>query len=915
MGGKNRNMDIIKDYSKDSKFDELGLRRLKDSYMTPDEQSPQDRYAKIASKFASNPEHAQRLYEYFSNHWWSNSTPILSYGRSKKGLPISCFLSNNEDSAHGLTDTLTETAWLSMSGGGVGIAMNIRSADDKSVGVMPHMKIYDAHCLAYKQGSTRRGSYAIYLDIDHPDILQFIDMRKPTGDQNLRAMNLHHGVNLTDKFMQLIERCMNEPDVDDTWELKNPNSKEVIKTVSAKMLWQRLLETRLQTGEPYLHFIDTANNAMPSWLKDLGLKINGSNLCVAPETLLLTRDGYFPIHFLENQLVEVWNGKDFSETVVRKTGFNEKVVTVKTSAGMELTCTPEHKFYVVEGYNKARPIQKTTKELSVGDKLLKTSYPILNGEKELAYAYENGFYSGDGCEVSGKQRIYLYHEKRMLVDRVKGICENWHVQENQNREYGHTTLLEDKYFVPLDGYSVKSKVAWLSGYLDADGTVCTTLNDETQNLQMLSVDREFLSRIQLMLQTLGVYSMLTAGCEAGVRMMPKNDGSGELGEYDCQESFRLLIGNTGLLVLRELGLDCGRLVFNDHIPNRECSAYVKVTEVVDEGRTCDTYCVNEPVRNMAVFNGLLTGQCIEIELPTNKDRTAVCCLGSINLDYWDEYKDNYQFFRDVLEMLDNVLTVFIADAPPELHRAVLSASRERSVGVGVLGFHSYLQSKNIPFDNPMAFGLNLSIFKTMQENFERANRELAVERGEAPDAVGTGYRLSHTMAVAPTATSSIIMGNTSPSIEPFKANAYRQDTLSGSYLNKNKHLVRIIDELYGEEADEVWKSIIAHDGSVQHLDKLDDWTKEVFKTAIEISQQAIVELAGQRAPFIDQGQSINLFLPPSADIKYLSDIHYLAWKRGLKGLYYLRSEKVKTFDKVSQKVERVVIDECVACGS
>lgn len=570
--------------SRDSLFDKLGLTRLKDSYMTEDETSPQERYAKVATKFASNPEHAQRLYDYASKHWLSFSTPILAYGRSRRGLPISCFLSTNQDTAKGLTDTLTETAWLSMSGGGVGVAMNTRAADEISVGVMPHMKVYDAHCLAYKQGSTRRGSYAMYLDIDHPDIVQFIEMRKPTGDQNIRAMNLHHGVNLSDKFMQLVEKCMRDPDADDTWELRNPGKDVVIKTVSAKELWMKLIDTRLQTGEPYLHFSDTANNALPQWLKDKGLRINGSNLC------------------------------------------------------------------------------------------------------------------------------------------------------------------------------------------------------------------------------------------------------------------------------------------------------------------------------------------IEIELPTSAERTAVCCLSSYNLDYWDEYKDNYQFFKDTLEMLDNVLTIFINEAPPELERAVRSAVMERSVGVGVLGFHSYLQKNNIPFDSPMAYGKNIQIFKTMQENLHKANFELGAERGEAPDAVGTGLRLSHTMAVAPTASSSIIMGNTSPSIEPYRANAYRQDTLSGAHLNKNPHLDKIIKERY-DDPDEVWKSVIANDGSAQHLDKLSDWEKQVFKTAMEINQQVIVELAGARASFIDQGQSINLFFLPTVNIKYLSDIHFLAWKRGLKGLYYCRSEKVKNTDKVSQKVERVLIDECLACGS
>jgi ribonucleoside-diphosphate reductase alpha chain len=267
------------DYSRDGLFDELGIKRLKESYMREDEISPQERFAYVSHSFGSNPEHAQRLYDYSSKHWLSYSTPILSFGRSKRGLPISCFLPYLDDSAEGLVDTLAEVNWLSMLGGGVGIGIGIRSADDKSVGVMPHLRTYDASSLAYRQGRTRRGSYAAYLDISHPDILIFLEMRKPTGDQNMRCLNLHHGINITDDFMYLIEKCMLDPHADDTWELKDPASGEVRDTIPARELWQRILEIRMQTGEPYLHFIDTSNKAMPEFQRKLGLAIKQSNLC------------------------------------------------------------------------------------------------------------------------------------------------------------------------------------------------------------------------------------------------------------------------------------------------------------------------------------------------------------------------------------------------------------------------------------------------------------------------------------------------------------------------------------------------------------------------------------------------------------------------------------------------------------
>ena len=267
------------DLSRDELFDKLGKLRLKESYMREDEESPQHRFAYVSKQFGTDDAHAQRLYDYASKHWLSYSTPILSFGKSKRGMPISCFLNYIEDTAEGLVQNLSETNWLSMLGGGVGIGFGIRAADEKSTGVMPHLKTYDASSLAYRQGKTRRGSYAAYLDITHPDIMMFLEMRKPTGDQNIRALNLHHGVNISDRFMEIVERCMTDPDADDGWNLLDPHSGAIRETVSARALWQKILELRMETGEPYVHFIDTSNRLLPEFQKKLGLKIHQSNLC------------------------------------------------------------------------------------------------------------------------------------------------------------------------------------------------------------------------------------------------------------------------------------------------------------------------------------------------------------------------------------------------------------------------------------------------------------------------------------------------------------------------------------------------------------------------------------------------------------------------------------------------------------
>jgi len=344
---------------------------------------------------------------------------------------------------------------------------------------------------------------------------------------------------------------------------------------------------------------------------------------------------------------------------------------------------------------------------------------------------------------------------------------------------------------------------------------------------------------------------------------------------------------------------------------------------------------NEHLPQWLKDKGLRVNQsnlCSEIILPTNEQRTAVCCLSSLNLETYDEWKNEPLFLKDVAEMLDNVLNYFIDNAPDTISRAKYSATRERSIGIGALGFHAYLQRNHIAFEGVMAKIANKKIFSSIRKGLDDANIQLGKERGEAPDAVGTGFRFSHVMAIAPNASSSIIMGNTSPSIEPYRANAYRQDTLSGSFLNKNKWLDELIQNKLADESgaissdeyDDIWSSIIANDGSVQHLDILDENEKYVYKTALEIDQRWVIELAADRQEYIDQAQSLNVFVRPDANIKYLHAIHFMAWKKGLKTLYYLRSEKIGKADKVSKKIERQVIKEidmtqlaqgndCIAC--
>ena len=580
------------DYSRDTNLTEAGLRILKDRYLTDKEQSPQEAFYRVAKVFSDDSEMAERIYNYVSKLWFMFSTPILTNGGTKKGMPISCFLNYVPDSREGLTNHYTENAFLASVGGGIGGYWgHIRSdgtgtsGGSQSSGSIPFLHVVDSEILAFSQGKTRRGSYAAYMDMSHPEIIEFLEMRKPSGgDIHRKCLNLHHAINISDEFMHLIEKCVTEPTYDDTWNLIDPHTKEVVRTVSARDLWQKLLENRVATGEPYVSFIDTINEALPETQKKLGLKVHHSNLCT------------------------------------------------------------------------------------------------------------------------------------------------------------------------------------------------------------------------------------------------------------------------------------------------------------------------------------------EITLPTNEDRTAVCCLSSVNLEKYDDWKNDKLFIPDLVRFLDNALTYFIENAPDSVFRAKFSASQERSIGLGAMGFHAYLQSKNIAFESALAKSLNMKMFKNIKEEAVEESKRLAVKRGEAPDMEGTGMRNAHLLAVAPNASSSIICGTTSPSIEPYRANAYVQKTMSGSFLVKNKYLEKLLEKK-GINNDDIWSSIVSQRGSVLHLKELSDYEKDIFKTGIEINQQWIIEHAADRQKYICQGQSVNVFVPADVNIKELHDIHMLAWKRKLKTLYYCRSEAIKRAELVSKKVERTIIPEadCLAC--
>jgi ribonucleoside-diphosphate reductase alpha chain len=571
---------VMVDRSRDRLLTEFGRATLDDRYLMPGE-GYQDLFARVASYYGEDQPHAQRIYDYISKLWFMPATPVLSNGGTDRGLPISCFLNECADSLDGIVGLWNENVWLASKGGGIGSYWgNLRSIGEKvgmngkTSGVIPFIRVMDSLTLAISQGSLRRGSAATYLPVWHPEIEEFIEMRRPTGgDPNRKALNLHHGILVPDAFMRAVE-------ADEEWALTSPKDRSVVRKISARGLWIRILTARIETGEPYLVFSDHVNNARPEHHKLAGLEVKTSNLC--------------------------------SE------------ITLPT-----------------------------------------------------------------GLDQYGRQR------------------------------------------------------------------------------------------------------------------------------------------------------------------------------------------------------------------------TAVCCLSSLNLESWFEWKDHPLFIEDVMRFLDNVLEDFIRRAPEGMERAKYSAMRERSVGLGVMGFHSFLQSQNVPFESVIAKVWNLRMFKHIRAEADAASRMLAEERGPCPDAADYGImeRFSNKMALAPTASISIIGGNASPGIEPIAANVFLQKTLSGSFSVRNRHLQKLLAEK-GRDTDDVWSSITVNKGSVQHLDFFTEQEKAVFKTAFELDQRWIIEHAADRTPYICQSQSVNLFVPADVHKRDLHAYHYLAWKKGVKSLYYCRSLSIQRADTVSEKAIR-----------
>lgn len=901
------------DLTRDSLFDAFTIQTFQDRYLIPGETSPQHAFARASAAFADDEAHAQRLYDYVSKGWFMFATPLLSNGGTSRGLPISCFLSTAEDSREGIFDHWTETGWLSSVGGGVGGYWPLRSSGAKtshgssSTGVIPFIATVDRLILSVSQGGTRRGSYAAYMDIDHPEVMEFITGRKATGDANRKFTNLHNALCITNKFMEAVRDDL-------PFNLVDPKTKAITSTHNARDMWHLIIETRKQTGEPYMFFVDHANAALPEAQKKKGLRVNQSNLCVAPYTEILTSEGYKPIGALVGQEVEVWNGEGWSDTVVEQTGSNQELVRVWFEDGSYLDVTPYHKFYDDAG----KEIRAA--ELKAGTILERVAHPTLSGKHDytLEVAYTAGYATFAGFEDANRLTVF---SPDIPGDKLTKRLMQHSVDASADPGVGFTIRYEPK-SIPSgrspQGWTTQARLAWFAGALDASGVWVEV--DGEQFLSVASIDPTLVNQMRL--------DALEAGLTPRVRIT--DTGSG----------FMLTASDVQVLISKGLILKHESKASGPFGAGVRVRSLPKVADVVPVPYKTDTYCVTEPLRSRATFNGVLTGNCTEITLATGRDdtgkkRTAVCCLSSVNAEKFDEWRDHPSFVEDLMRMLDNCLTVFIENAPEALAYAVYSATQERSVGLGLLGFHAYLQQKSVPFESYAARGINKMLFRHLRSRADAASLKLGAERGEAPDMAGTGERFAHKMAIAPNASSSILCGNTSPSIEPWRANAYLQKTLSGSFPVKNPYLIRELAK-YGLDLPVIWKAIIGDEGSVQNVgtrveelgkapyyiftDLDEDLTIEidaevwehllaVFKTFTELDMRWVIQHGRDRQGDIDQAQSINIAMPHDAEAGYMSEVHYDAWDpegegAPLKSLYYYRSTTSKRAENTNSKVER-----------
>jgi len=966
-------LDDMIDHSRDFVFDYFGFKTLQKGYLLEGER-PQYMWMRVAVQLhGQDLVHVKETYDALSQGYFIHATPTLFNSGSGHPQLSSCFLVHmQEDSIKGIYETLGECAQISKWAGGVGLSIhNIRARDSvihgtngKSTGIVPMLKVFNDTAKYVNQGGKRNGSFAIYMEPWHADIEDFLRLKLNTGTEDERARDLFYGLWIPDLFMQRVEQdgvwSLFSPDtcpgLSDCWgnkftDLYCSYEKKgmAMKEMPAKKLWQMIVDSQIQTGTPYLLYKDACNSK--SNQQHLGT-IKSSNLCVAPETMVLTDKGQFPIHTLADTTVRVWNGDVFSDAKVVKTGVDQVLVDVELSDGRVLTCTPYHKFLVSEGYDDKRSIAGSLRidasELKTGMKLKKTHLPtIVTGvESDFEYAYTHGFFCGDGTYSSGRPALSLYGEKKALVPHLAIRTMSGVVDASDRLNTMLPLDLRAKFEVPLNT-SIQCRLEWLAGYLDADGSICR--NGTNESIQVTSIVYSFLKDIQSMLVTMGVHSKLSQSFPERKTMLP--DGHGGYAEFDCKPLWRLLVSSSGLYHLSTLGFKTHRLAWTVRKPQRNAEQFVTVVQVISRTRRDDTYCFNEPINHAGVFNGILTGNCAEIIEYTSPEETAVCNLGSLALPRF--VKDgafDFEALRKYTAILTRNLDIVIDRTYYPTEKCKTSNLRHRPIGIGVQGLADVFALLRIPWTSQKAVDLNREIFENIYfaaatESMLLASsggwRGIQVESekvypsfagspvsegklqfdlwGETPRTkyllweslrklCSTGMRNSLLIALMPTASTSQILGN-NECIEPFTSNMYSRRVLAGEFMVVNKYLVEDLVRL-GLWTSEIRTEIIANGGSVQSIEKIPAYLRELYRTVWEIPMKTIINLSRDRAPFVCQSQSLNLFIAEPTASK-VSSMHFYAWKAGLKtGCYYLRT-------KAAARAQQFTVEppSCVTCSS
>lgn len=956
-------------YSRDCDLDYFGVKTLERSYLlkihhennTYVIERPQQLFMRVALGIHDdNWDAVYETYQHLSLRYFTHATPTLFNAGTNRTQLASCYLMGVNDSMEGILEQIREMGMISKWAGGIGIHMSnirgrgsiIRGTNGKSEGIIPLCNVINKLARYVNQGGKRSGSIAIYLEVHHPDIYEFCELRKQnSGNEDNRARDLFLALWVCDLFMKRVEN-------DDIWSLMCPdecpglnkvygkefedlyikyeNEKKYKKQVRARDLWKHIIVCQIESGLPYMCYKDNTNHK--SNQKNIGT-IMSSNLCVHEDTMILTKNGYSEIKKLENKNVEVWNGEEWSDVTVKKTGTNKNLIRVNLSNNTYLDCTPEHKFYIQHKFAESKIEEIEAQNLTKDNKLIKMKLPspIKFGDDSFKYSYMHGFFCGD-----------------------RTTYDNYHI-----------TDMPPKFEVPLKS-SINTRLRWFEGYCDADGIIAR--NGTNESIQVGSIHKEFLVKVRYMLHTLGVESTITKNHKTKNKMTPDGKGGHKL--CVCKEVWRLLVSSTELYKLSQLGFSPKRLKFDVIKPNKCTEQFVKVVSVEQSYQNVDTYCFTEPKRHMGIFNGILTGQCSEIMEYSDENETAVCNLASICLPRFIEYKYgmpiyNYEKLQNVTRMIVRNLNKVIDINYYPTEKAKKSNMKHRPIGIGVQGLHNVYNMFDLPFESNEAVVLNKKIFETIYYAAVDESKELAKKDGAyetfngspfsegklqyhlwnmtnddlltkndydwsklVDDVKQFGTRNSLITALMPTASSSQIMKN-SECMEPFMSNMFVRTTLAGEFFVINERLVELLEK-HDLWSDDMRKHIILNNGSIQNIDVIPVYIKNIFKTAFEIGLKNIISQSADRGPFIDQSQSMNLFMN-NPNYKVLTSAHFYGWKRGLKtGMYYLRSLPAanplsfgvdvsdskrleqKNVDKQNEE-EKVLVCQrengCVACGS